>query len=98
MRTIEHTFHCIDGAHVVTLDISPMSGVEAVDVYNLDPYFYGHGGYRIEAMINGTPRGTTFSHCGLGASYLGDRDSGEYCAREFLAQARRDGFLPPVKL
>ena len=98
MRTIEHTFNCIDGAHVVTLDVSPISGIEAVDVYNLDLYFYGRGGYRIEAMINGTPRGTTFSHCGLGASYLGDSDSGEDCAREFLAQARRDGFLPPVKI
>ena len=98
MRTITHTFTCVDGPQLVTLEIFRMHGPEAVDVYDLDPVFYDRGGYRIEATINGTPRGRMFSHCGLGASYLGDSDDGEACAREFLAQARHDGFLPAVKI
>lgn len=96
MRTITHSFNCVDGHHTITIDVFKMSGAEAVDVYGLPQFPYGVGGHRVEALLNGVPRGTRFYANQLGAAYIGDTDDGRAACEDVLAAARRDGFLPPV--
>ncbi len=96
MKTETHVIDCIDGKHVVTLDIFQMDMVEAVDVYDLPADLYAAGGWRIEGAINDTPAGTRFYSGNLGSGYFGG-ESGDV-AREFLADARRNGILPAVTL
>ena len=96
MKTAIHTIKRIDGNHEVKLDIFHMDHVEAVDVYSLPVKQYHSGGWRIEGFINNTPAGTKF-YSGLpGSSYYGTES--DDVAREFLANARRSGILPAVKI
>lgn len=94
MKTETHRIDCIDGSHEVQLDIFTMDAVEAVDVYELPANQYNNGGFRIEAMINGTPAGTHFYSGNLGSTYYGE-DSSD-AARAILAEARRNGVLPAL--
>ena len=94
MKTETHVINCVDGNHEVKLDIFKMDGVEAVEAYELPARMYSNGGFRIEAMVNGTPAGTHFYSGNLGSAYYGD--SSAEAAREILAEARRNGVLPAV--
>ena len=61
-------------------------------VYEQDRNWFGLGGWRIEGMVNGTPRGIRFyGRSKLGAAYFGEGT--EDAAREFLAAAHQDGFF-----
>lgn len=96
MKTKIHNINCFDGSHEIKLDIFRMDHVEAIDVYELPAKLYSSGGYRIEAIINGMPAGTRFYSGNLGSAYYGEDSSA--AAREFMADARKNGILPPVKL
>lgn len=96
MKTETHNIQCVDGQHEVKLDIFVMDGVEAVEAYDLPRHRYSSGGFRIEAMVNGTPAGIFFYTGDLGSTYCGG-DSSD-AARAILAEARRNGVLPAVAL
>jgi len=96
MREITHTFDCFDGVHTVELHVYSLSAVEAIDVYELDARLFDGGGYRIEATVNGVPRGTHFFSNRLGSRYIGDSDDGRDTAVDVMTRARQDGFLAPV--
>ena len=88
MKTAIHTFNTIHGEVTVEIAICKMDAVEAIDVYEQDPYYFGTGGYRIEGTINGVPRGTHFyGHSNLAAKYFGEGT--EDAARAFLAEAQQ---------
>ncbi|MCO5110021.1 MAG: hypothetical protein M9929_04140 [Burkholderiaceae bacterium] len=92
MKTATHQFNTVHGLVTVDLEIFDMDAVEAVDVYEQDRNWFGLGGWSIEGMVNGTPRGTRFyGRSKLGAAYFGEGT--EDAAREFLASAHQDGFL-----
>lgn len=91
MKTVSHTFDTIHGEVSVQLWIFPMSGVEAIDVYELPQNAYSSGGFRIEGAVNGIPRGTHFYSGQLGSLYYGEGT--EDAAREFLARAHQEGFF-----
>lgn len=95
MRNDTHTIQCFDGSHEVKLDIFRMDHVEAIDVYDQPADLYSSGGWRIEGFINGTPAGTQFYSGLLGSHFWGQDDSRDV-ALDFIADARRDGRLPPV--
>lgn len=94
MKTDVHNIACIDGLHEIQLDIFTMDGVEAVEAYDQPRSQFQHGGFRIEAQINGIPAGTFFYSRNLGSTYYGE-DSAD-AARAILAEARRNGLLPQV--
>lgn len=96
MKTEIHNIICSDGTHEVQLDIFKMDGVEAVEAYELPADLFDNGGFRIEALINGTPAGSYFYSGNLGSTYFGE-DSTD-AARQILAEARRNGVLPAVAL
>jgi hypothetical protein len=91
MKTASHTFNTVHGNVTVDLDIFVMDWVEAVDVYDLDRFHFGSGGWRVEGKINGTPRGTRFYPNNISSAYVGEDT--EDAAREFLAAAHQDGFF-----
>jgi hypothetical protein len=92
MKTASHTFNTVHGEIKIDLEIFTMDAAESIDVYGLSPRLVTSGAYRIEATINGTPRGAKFYPFGiLGAAYFGE-DSRD-AAREFLADAHQDGFF-----
>ena len=92
MKTASHEFDTVHGKVTVDLEIFDMDAVESVDVYEQDRNWFGLGGWRIEGMVNGTPRGTRFyGRSKLGAAYFGEGT--EDAAREFLAAAHQDGFF-----
>jgi hypothetical protein len=92
MKTASHIFNTIHGEVTVEITIFRMDAVEAIDVYEQDPYFFGTGGYRIEGSINGVPRGMHFyGHSNLAAKYFGE--GAEDAARAFLAEAHQQGFF-----
>lgn len=93
-KTESHSFNCFDGTIVVTVDITHMDAIEACDVYGLDNRRFCGGGWRIEGMINNTPRGTLFESGNLGSDYWGG--TSEHVARRFLQTAREEGFLPAI--
>ena len=92
MKTASHEFKTVHGPVIVDLEIFDMDGVEAIEVYEQNPDWFGLGGWRVEGRINGTPRGTRFyGRSKLGAAYFGEGT--EDAAREFLAAAHQDGFF-----
>ncbi|PKO49028.1 MAG: hypothetical protein CVU31_02600 [Betaproteobacteria bacterium HGW-Betaproteobacteria-4] len=91
MKLATHLFNTIHGQVKVDLEIHPMDACEAIDVYDQPADLYFCGGYRIEGMINGTPRGTVFSSGNLGSVYRGGET--EPAARHFLAGAHQEGFF-----
>lgn len=91
MKLATHLFNTIHGHVKVDLEISPMDACEAIDAYDLPADLYYAGGYRIEGMVNGTPRGTIFSSGNLGSVYWGGDT--EPAARDFLATAHQEGFF-----
>lgn len=91
MKTATHTFNTVHGQVTVQIDIFDMDAVEAIDVYELPADLYSSGGYRIEGVVNGVPRGTRFYSGLLGSSYYGEGT--EEAARDFLADAHQQGFF-----
>jgi hypothetical protein len=90
METAYNTFNTVHGPVTVALYIFVMGRAEAVDVYALDSFRFGCGGWRIDGVINGTPIGTRFYPNGIFCSSYFGGDT-EDVAREFLAAARQDG-------
>ena len=92
MKTATHSFNTVHGTVNVQVDIFRIDAVEAIDVYEQDESKFSLGGWRIEGMINGTPRGTHFyGNNDLAAKYFGEGT--EDAARAFLAEAHQDGFF-----
>ena len=60
MKTATHTFKTATGQVTISLQISRMSGVEAVDIYNLNARFFDAGGWKIKGFINGNVCGTEY--------------------------------------
>lgn len=94
VRTASNTFQTIHGDVTIDLEVFWMDAVEAIDCYDLDRWDYALGGWRIEATINGIPRG--HRNCPASGSplplYAGGDDTTEV-ARHFLAIAHQEGFF-----
>ena len=60
MKTAQHTFTTATGQTTVTVKIHCMSGVEAVDIFDLDAASFDAGGWLIEGFIEGKPCGVEF--------------------------------------
>lgn len=92
MKTATHSFNTVHGLVNVQVDIFRIDAVEAIDVYEQDAAKFSLGGWRIEGMINGTPRGMHFyGNNEIAPAYFGDGT--EEAARAFLAEAHQDGFF-----
>lgn len=80
---ITHTFNTIHGAITIGLDIIWLSDPEAIDAYNLDPFYFNTGGWLVNGFANGEPLGQRFySPSHLGDSYQGGETEG--AATDFL--------------
>lgn len=87
MNQFTKTFETVRGAETITAHVHKMDRVEAIDVYEQNRVNFANGGYRIEFVVNGVPRGQFFHSGSLGLDVTDADDVTRACLKRHNATA-----------